>query len=259
VIDIHCHILPEIDDGARNLEETIEMCRVASADGIRTIVATPHTHDGLYLNRMSHVRRLCKQVNEYLVSVNINITVLPGMEVRVSGDSLADLSRTSLPTLNECDYILFEFPPSQIPNAFDAAVQSALDQGRKIILAHPEKNLAIEHDPAYVFQLLTMFKPWEVIIQITSDCLLGKCGEQAAKTAAILLEHNMAHVIATDAHDPMKRPPILSAGVEVVTRIVGEERARQMVTDIPRALIGKGTFPEYIFPQQPRRWWRVWG
>lgn len=257
MIDTHCHLLPGIDDGACTQEETLDMCRLALDDGIHTIVATPHAFDGLYVNHMENVRQLCATVNELLAHEDIGITVLPGMELRVAMDSFRLLLQGSLPTLNDHTYLLMEFPPTQLPNAFDVLVKKAVAGGCGIILAHPEKNLAIQSDPEYVFRLLTLFKPWDVLVQVTADSMTGRCGRQAARTARILLENNMAHILASDAHDRKNRPPMLSSAVEVVEKLVGSIKAEQMVAAVPKAVIGHGAFPDYPQPQRPRRWWRI--
>ncbi|MGC8908902.1 MAG: tyrosine-protein phosphatase [Desulfomonilaceae bacterium] len=259
MIDIHSHILPSLDDGASSMAETLEMCRLAATDGIHTMVATPHTHDGLHLNSMDQVRQLCNTVNDLLDLNEIHTTILPGMEVRVTADSFIALSKDTLPTLNDAKYILFEFPPSQIPDAFEVLVQKAVERGHGVILAHPEKNLAIANNPGYLFRLITMFHPWDFIIQITAGCLAGKCDKRSAKTAHILLENNIAHIMATDAHDTTKRRPVLSDALDVASRIIGDARAQQMVNDLPEAVLGRKPFPEYVSPQKPRHWWRIWG
>jgi protein-tyrosine phosphatase len=257
VIDTHCHLLPGIDDGARDEDETIEMCRLALEDGVHTIVATPHAFDGAYVNHPDNVRQLSGMVNELLTERDMGITVLPGMELRIVPELLKLLLNGLAPAINDNKYLLMEFPPNQLPAGFDYLVQKAVDNRYGLILAHPEKNLAIQGRPDYVFGLLKRFDPWDVLVQVTAASITGLSGRRVARTARILLENNMVHVIASDAHDTVNRPPILSEAVEAAGKMLGRRRVAQMVGAVPEAVIGHGPFPDYWAPQSPRRWWRI--
>ena len=152
---------------------------------------------------------------------------------------------------------LLEFHPSDVPSGFENFVKRLVESGRRAVLAHPEKNLAIQRAPEYVYKLLALFKPWEVLIQLTADSLSGAAGFQALTCSKTLLKHNLAHLIASDAHSAEGRVPCLSSAVKNAARIVGEDNALKMVQHIPRAVLMATAFPEEWSPSNPRRWWRI--
>ncbi len=257
MIDTHCHLLANIDDGASSESETYEMSRLARADGITTIVATPHCFDGKYQIKPDLVRALSRNLTQDLRSAGIQVEVLPGMEVRIGPEIFKHLENNEILPLNEGKYILLEFHRADVPVGFENFFEKLLESGYKAALAHPEKNLAIQDAPENVYKLITMFKPWEILIQITSDSLTGASGFRAKKCAERLLKHNLAHLIASDAHSAGERVPRLSEAINRAAKIIGEEDAAQMVNQIPRAALFGATFPEKWSPENPRRWWRL--
>jgi protein-tyrosine phosphatase len=257
MIDIHNHLLHAIDDGPEEREETLEMCRIAYEDGIRTIVATPHSFDGRVVQRPEAIKSLVAELNQDLAAHEISIKVLPGMEVRVTAELLENLSGNDVLPLNGGKHVLLEFHPLHVPAGFENLVERFVESGLSLILAHPEKNLLIQRNPSYLYKLLLRFKPWNVVTQVTADSLIGKAGFWASHTAKVLLKSGLAHVIATDAHSARHRPPKLARAVEKAARVIGEDKARNMVQDIPEAILDGKTFPDNWEPTEPRRWWRI--
>ena len=115
----------------------------------------------------------------------------------------------------------------------------------------------IQSTPEYLFKLLKHFRPWELVVQVSADSLTGENGFWAQRTVTTLLKHNLAHIIATDAHSSNRRVPRLSGAVKVASRLVGGENAVKMVQEIPKAVLEGGVFPEAWEPDNPRRWWRI--
>jgi protein-tyrosine phosphatase len=257
MIDSHNHLLPGIDDGAKDFEETLKMCQVAVDDGIRVIVATPHSFDGKFLSDVDTIKSLVRDLNTELTAIGLDLTILPGMEVRITADLPGLLADGKGLTLNEGKYILIEFHPSQIPSGFQNLVSDLASTGFSVILAHPEKNSVIQSTPEYLFRLCSQHKPWEIVVQVSADSLTGKNGFWAKRTVMSILKHNLAHIIATDAHSSSRRSPRLSEAVDVASSVVGIENALKMVQDIPEAVLGEGHFPETWEPRDPRRWWRI--
>lgn len=257
MIDTHNHLLAQIDDGPSDEQETLQMCRLARDDGITTIVATPHSFDGKFVTRPEKVRSVTAKLNDQLKSIGIDLSVVPGMEVRVGVDLLGRLERHEILPLNGGKYILLEFHPTDVPLGFQNLLHRILELGYAAILAHPEKNLAIQASPEYVYKLLIQFKPWELLMQITADSLNGAAGFRARNCSRTLLKNSLVHLIATDAHSAENRPPNLSKAVNIAARIVGTDNALKMVNDVPRAVLTGSPFPEYRSPGNPRRWWRI--
>jgi protein-tyrosine phosphatase len=257
MIDIHNHLLYAIDDGPKEREETLEMCRIACEDGIRAIVATPHSFDGRFAPRPELIKAFVAELNEDLAANGIEVKVMPGMEVRMTAGLWEHVSRDILLPLNGGRYVLLEFHPLHVPVGFENLVDRFVESGLRLILAHPEKNLLIQKNPSYLFKLLRRCKPWTLLTQVTADSLIGRSGFWAARTAKLLIKCGLAHVIATDAHSAEHRPPRLSPAVAKAAKIMGEEKARRMVHDIPEAVLEGKDFPDAWEPTEPRRWWRI--
>lgn len=257
MIDTHSHILPVIDDGAADLAQCFFMCQMAHKDGISVVCATPHFNDYWPHNDAERVTRLTHELNDALKFHGTPIRIVPGMEIRVSVELGNLLDSAKIMGLGGSKTLLLEFHPAGVPSGFENLAKTIIQRGYSVLLAHPEKNLEIQDRPQYLFHLLRNFEPWQVLTQITAASLLGEAGRRAKRTARILLENNLAHVIASDAHDDILRPPLLSGGRDAAQNIVGNDRAYQMVHDIPKALVGNSAFPEWAPPTNPQKWWRI--
>lgn len=257
MIDLHNHLLPGIDDGAADLSESLEMCRVAAEDGIRVIVATPHSFDGDHVTSPDLITNMVGDLNEILRRQGEHLRVLPGMEIRVGPDLLELVEAGKVLPLNQGRYLLLEFQHAHVPAGFGRLVTMLKECGYGAVLGHPEKNLRIQHDPEFLPKLVDSLAAWDLIFQVSADSLAGAAGKVAYKTARLLLKSGMACVIATDAHSVDARPPILSAALAEAARIVGQERALQMVKDVPLAILRGIGFPNLREPAPPRRWWQI--
>ncbi len=237
MIDLHNHILPGIDDGATDINEALEMARIAVEEGFSGIVATPHFGSGLFSCDANEVRRRVNELNEKIASADLNLTIYPGMEARLTADVLNSLSNGSVISLNDSQYILLELPALQVPAGFENFVRMMINSGRKIVLAHPEKNVEMQTHPDTIYKLVTMFRPGDLLIQITADSISGDAGLRALSTSKWLLENGLAHILATDAHSPIQRAPRIRNAFELVSSLVGREKTVQMTTDWPRNII----------------------
>jgi len=233
VIDIHSHILPDTDDGARTLEEAVEMARIAREDGIEYMVSTPHMFNGLSGNpEPSEILERVAALNEAINDPN-GLKILPGNEVHVSHD-IADHARNNRVTkINQKNYMLVEFPQLTVPVGADELFYKLLLQGVRPILVHPERNGQIQASPSIVGR----FVERGVYIQVTAMSVTGEFGPAAKATAETLLRHNCVHFLATDTHRTKSRPPILSKGRDAAALVIGPERARALVEENPRAVI----------------------
>jgi protein-tyrosine phosphatase len=237
MIDLHNHILPGTDDGATDVDESLEMARIAVEEGFSGIVATPHFGSGLFSCDANEVRRRVHELNEKIASADLNLTIYPGMEARLTADVLNSLLNGAVISLNDSQYILLELPPLQVPAGFENFVRMMINSGQKIVLAHPEKNVEIQTHPDTIFKLVTMFEPGDLLIQITADSISGDAGLRALSTSKWLLENGLAHILATDAHSPIQRVPRIRNAFELVSSLVGREKTVQMTTEWPRNII----------------------
>ncbi len=234
MIDIHCHILPNVDDGSQSLAETLEMCRMAVDDGIETTVATPHQHNGVYHNSAESILKNVEEVTRALQKEEIPLKLLPGADVHIEVNTGERIEKGEIMTINNTKrYFLLEFPAHSIPPNIDKIIFNLLLKNITPVLTHPERIIAVQENPNCIYDIVSQ----GVLSQITAMSVTGGFGRPAQKCARILLEHNLVHIIASDAHSTERRPPILSEAVKAVSRILDEESAANMVTTIPSMVI----------------------
>ncbi|MBF0155030.1 MAG: capsular biosynthesis protein [Magnetococcales bacterium] len=236
LIDIHCHILPSLDDGPDDLRLSLAMARCASASGTAILIATPHMTPGIYNNSLARIQQAAERFQECLRQEQIDLDLRWAADVRLSPELLSLVQKGELPTLNKTGpryYFLLEFPHDTIPPGSDRVVRRLLDLQHVPVLTHPERNSAICANP----ERLAPFMEMGCLSQLTAGSLAGEFGPNVYRCAVTLLEKEWAHVIASDAHDTMRRSPDLLGGVREAVRIVGQTRAMAMVTSIPKALL----------------------
>jgi protein-tyrosine phosphatase len=234
VIDIHSHIMPEIDDGARSVEEAIDMARIAAEDGIEYMVSTPHMFNGLSDNpEPKEILERVAALNERIAAAGIGLKILPGNEVHVSHEIAEQARGNRVTKINDRNYMLVEFPQLTVPVGADQLFYKLLLQGVRPILVHPERNAQLQASPF----LVGRFVDHGVYIQVTAMSVTGEFGPAAKAIADKLLRHNCVHFLATDAHRTKSRPPILSRGRDAAAELIGPDRARALVEDNPRAVI----------------------
>lgn len=234
MIDIHCHILPGIDDGPSELDESIEMCRMAASDGISIIVATPHYTPGQYMADSARVFEEASRLSAALEHNGIPVKILTGADVAVSPEVPAQLKSMEHLTLNRTKkYFLAEFPHSHVPPGWDRFLHSMQASGVTPIITHPERNMWFMQHPEALYPVVAK----GVMVQITAMSVTGEFGEEAQEVSLYLLQHNLAHIMATDAHSSTYRPPILSEAVNMVVELFGQKKADCLVMTTPAAII----------------------
>lgn len=218
MIDIHCHILPYIDDGAKHMEESIEMARAAISEGIHTIIATPHHWNGACYNPKRDVLKAVKTLNERLETEEIPVTILPGQETRINGEMLEALKREELLPLNETSgYLFVELPSSHVPRYTKQLMFDLQLQGIKPIIVHPERNKEIIENPDLLFEIVRD----GTLTQLTAGSIAGRFGKKIKKFSIQLIEANLAHFIASDAHNVNTRPFAMQEAFKVISNEFG--------------------------------------
>ena len=259
MIDLHCHILPGLDDGAQNMEEAIQMARIAYDDGIRVIVATPHTLNGIFINERDLIFSEIEKLQQVLSEEGIDIQILPGSDVHVNYNMLELIQEGKALTVNNNGkYLLLEFPHQLVPPKIPELVFELKLKGITPIFTHPERNAAIQRDLKIILRLVEQ----GALTQITANSITGQFGPQAYKCALEMLKCNMAHIIASDAHSSNVRVPALSGAVRKAAEIIGSAFSKSMVTAIPKAVIdGKSIIdlPEPILPQKKSFFKKIFG
>jgi len=252
LIDIHSHIIFGVDDGAKTLEESCEMLRVAAQHGTTDIVATPHASvefpfdEALIKSRLLELREAAGNL----------IRIHSGSDFHLTYDNIQDaMHRPSKYTVNGQCYLLVEFSDLVIFRTTDQVFEEFLSRGIIPVVTHPERNPLLR-------QRLEQLRTWVsrgVLMQLTAQSLTGFWGSQAQSFTATLLEEGLAHVFASDAHDPERRPPIMTDAFDEVSDRYGADYARQLFEDIPRAVIdGMPLKPTLTKRASRRAWYKFW-
>jgi protein-tyrosine phosphatase len=243
MIDLHTHVLPGIDDGAKTLEEAVEMCRLAARDGCEALVATPHQRRGVWWNSdPEELEALCDQVQR---AVGSEIRVLPGGEIHVDPRLLGEVLRVPEGTsgvlpLAGSRYLLLEFDAAGSADEAADLVHELAVEGWRPILAHPEFIPWMADDFAAVERLVEM----GALAQVTAMSVTGDFGRRAQADAHRLIDAGLAHFVASDCHGPRRRPPGLKRAERAVAARWGEEVARRLVADNPRAVVEDRPLPQ---------------
>ena len=246
MVDLHCHILPGVDDGPKDWETSTAMCRIAAEDGITHIVATPHSNDEFAYDRgalRAALTRLQTQCGEWPM-----LTL--GCDFHFSyenvSQALRDPNRFSI---GNTQYLLVEFSDFALSLPMRDALVRMAGAGVIPVVTHPERNLLMQRDRELIVKLLEL----GCLVQVTASSLTGRWGDSAKDTAIWLLKHDAVHVLATDAHDTVHRPPVLSAGRDAAARICGQDVARALVDDNPRAIVSGEAVPYFPAVRKTKR------
>ncbi len=233
MIDLHCHLLPAIDDGAQTMDEALELARIAVADGITHSVMTPHVHPGRYENRLSNIEAACETFREALREAAIPLKISAGGEVRISAEIIDMLEQGSLPLMHSEKgekTLLLEFPHDRITPGTENLIVFLLEQGITPMVAHPERNKDVMRNP----KAINPFVEAGCLLQLTAASVAGDFGRPPKKCAEQLLKvHAESILLATDAHNSQYRPPKLEPGRKAAEKLVGESTSWEMVTTRP--------------------------
>lgn len=231
MVDLHSHILPGIDDGAANLEESLQMCRTAYQDGIRTIVCTPHV--GKFPNTKEAILAKTNELREKIAPQNLKINLLCGADVEFHPDIFSLVENKSILTINNSRYLLLDLPYFLIPPNIERHIEHLISKGVVPIISHPERCLQIQQEPGILNNIVKS----GALVQITASSITGKMGTKVKEVVFLILKRGLAQIIATDTHGLTKRPPVLSEALSIAGGIIGKDAALAMVTTIPQNII----------------------
>jgi protein-tyrosine phosphatase len=241
VVDIHSHILPEVDDGPKSWDVCVAMCRNAAADAITHMVATPHANDRYHYDR-EYLHGLVVQLQQRVGDAP-KITL--GCDFHLSYDNLQDaFANPSRYVIGNTHYLLVEFSNFSVPQNTTDSFLKLGDRGITPVITHPERNPILRES----LQRVVEWAEQGCVIQMTGSALTGFWGERTQRAAEWLLEHQVVHVLATDAHDLEKRVPILSTSRDAAAEIVGDEIAEALVETNPTAIINDQPLPYFPRP-----------
>jgi protein-tyrosine phosphatase len=248
VIDIHHHCLPGVDDGPRDWEEAVDLCRMAGEEGIETIIATPHVLRGRW--RQTPPATLASLAGELQEKVGPKPRILLGSEYFFAHD-MADAVRegTAVVPLAGSKYILVEFASHAIPPMVEQPFYRLQLDGYTPVIAHPERNSVFQAKP----ELLVSLVQAGARTQVTASSFTGMFGSAAREAAVSWLRAGLVHFIATDAHNTKKRPPKIREALEVVQELAGERVATALTRDNPQAVLDGTALPYEPDPQMPTK------
>ena len=251
MIDLHTHVLPGIDDGPPTVEGSLELARRAVADGTTTLVATPHVSWDMPENDAARIAACVDALQGRLEEEGIDVTIRTGGELAVTRAFELEEDELRALRLGGGEWLLAECPLTAVATGFDTAVQSIAARGHRILLAHPERSPMLQKDP----EILRMLVESGMLTSITGGALLGRFGSTVKRFAFWLLEEDLVHNVASDAHDAVRRPPGMRQALHAADdELPGVgDRAEWLTVSVPRAILDGGPIPEPPSPPPARR------
>jgi protein-tyrosine phosphatase len=232
MIDLHCHLLPGVDDGPDTLDAALAMCRVAVADGITCAVVTPHIHPGRWPNDRASIARACAALQHTLDEQRIDLRLGYAAEVRLTEQLMRQVENDQIPFYGELAgyrVMLLEFPHSHVIPGSMRLVHWLMARKIRPLIAHPERNRQIMKDP----DALLPFVDAGCWLQLTAGSVLGDFGARARTRARQLLDDDLVFVLASDGHNAAARRPVLRRAFEHIGEHYGEARAQRLLQENP--------------------------
>jgi protein-tyrosine phosphatase len=233
MFDLHCHLLPGIDDGAVDLEMALEMARIAAGDGIRTIACTPHIYPGMYENTAQGIRAAVAALQAELDERGIDLRLEEGADVHLDPGLARGIKSGRIPTIAGSHYLLLEPPHHAAPPRFEEAMFELMTLGITPVITHPERLAWVDSN----YEMLVRMAARGAWMQVTAGALTGRFGKRVQYWGEKFVAEGHCHILATDAHDPVQRPPLLAEAREVAARMVGNDAARHMVVTRPKGIV----------------------
>ncbi|HWR45806.1 tyrosine-protein phosphatase [Sporomusa sp.] len=233
MLDLHCHIIPAIDDGAKDLDTSLKMLEIAQKNGTKAIVATPHVIEGEWLPAWEQIIEGCQLLKQEGSKFGMNIPIYPGGEVAIHRDILDIVKGPGPYCINSGRYMLVELPAIDIPGFTEDFFFNLQARGITPVLAHPERHPVLAKDP----EILVEWIRRGVLTQVNGSSIMGRMGERSMKMAELFLTRDMVHCIGSDAHSARSRNPDLSTTAEKIVGLIGLEKARQILTINPKNII----------------------
>jgi protein-tyrosine phosphatase len=244
MIDLHCHILPGVDDGAQSLSDSLSMAKMAVEQGIQRIVATPHHMNNAYENPKRSILDRVKDLNEKLREEKIELEVLPGQEVRIHGEMIEGYKAGEILPVNHTPYLLVEFPSNHVPRYTEKLFYDLQMNGLIPVIVHPERNQEIMEHPELLYQLVKK----GAMTQVTAASICGDFGKKIRNFSIQLVEANLTHFIASDAHNTTKRSFKMRDAFGVIEKKFGNDMVYYFDENAALLIDGK-----HVYKEDPER------
>lgn len=220
MVDIHCHLLPAVDDGPETVEQAIKMAKHAVEEGVTAIIVTPHAFHSQFDTKQLNVRNAVVNLQRILRQENIDLELYVGQEIRIFGDLVASLEHGDALSLAESRYVLIEFPTDLIPSYAEQLFFNLQLEGYTPIIAHPERNKEFARNP----QRLMDFISSGALSQVTTSSLTGGFGQTVKDLALIFLHNGLSHIIASDAHSMGRRTFYWTEAEKIIRNEFGSDK-----------------------------------
>jgi len=244
MVDLHHHLLPNLDDGSPDLATSIAMARMAAEDGITHVVCTPHASTHWAFDPAINAERI-QELRTALAAESVSLTLGSGCDFHLSFDNIQDArANPTRYTINAKQYLLVELPDYGIARGIGETLFELQVAGIIPILTHPERNPTLQRDPA----LLAAWLRNDLLVQVTAGSVLGSMGKEAERMAHQLLANRWVHFLATDAHNLTSRRPIMSAARDVVAKKHGPDYSHLLCTANPAAVFLGNPLPDQQTP-----------
>ncbi len=233
MIDLHCHIIPGIDDGAVTMEDSIAMAKIAVADGITTTACTSHMFPGIFNNTRSVIETGMIELRAELLERDIPLSLTLGADIQLAPGIVQGLASGSIPSIGGTRYFLFEPPHQTAPPRMKEVVQEYCASPFVPIITHPERLAWIEDYYGQMAEFVAM-GAW---MQLTAGSITGTFGKRVQYWSERMLDEGLVHVVASDGHNQSRRPPVMSQARDAVAKRLGEEAAELMVQGRPKMVL----------------------
>lgn len=225
-IDIHSHIIPGVDDGARDEAMSLKMLRIAHDCGTRHIIATPHYFYGNTRYEFADIKEKCEHLNNIAKNAGLNITVYPGCEVFITPEIVELYDQGLIGTLAESCYMLIEFPMMSIPPYTDTVLYHLQLKGITPVIAHPERYIEIQRKP----ELIGAYADRGILSQVNSGSITGLYGMKAKRTVMRLIKEGWVQFVASDTHSDNNRNPDLENAAARIEKKFGLKMRESLFT-----------------------------
>lgn len=231
--DMHCHILPGVDDGSEDMEQSLSMLNIAYDEGIRVIIATPHYHIGKVKVRKEQLETKVLELASIIADKYPGLKIYPGQEIYYYSEAIDSLKQGKASTMAGSQYILLEYSMSVSLDEIRDSIYESITEGYRPIIAHAERYMCLVDKPDRVNGLIED----GACIQLNAGSILGKTGHKVKKFTLYLLKNRMVHFVSTDAHSDRTRAPRLKEAAKFVSKKFGEDYCRELFYDNANKLL----------------------
>lgn len=253
MIDLHCHLLPGLDDGSKNMNTSLKLANDAVKDGVNYALLTPHHMNGVYLNHKKMVIQRTQEFQAEIDKCKIPLKVFPGQEVRINGDLLSALDQDDILFADEGGrYLMLEFPSDDVPSYTNNIIYEIMQRGIIPVIVHPERNAKIMRQPDILYDLLNK----GCLSQITAGSYVGTFGHNIKKFSTQLIQAGQVYIFASDAHNLPNRKYEMRKAFHKLRREFGEDLTNELEENAKSIINGDFVLPHELQPikSKKRRW-----